>query len=263
VQARQRLHGHAQLARRRHDRAAELTRGRWDRNQDLVRLVVAQQVRQVGGRAEHADAVDADVLLARVVIDEADRRVAELRVAVHLADRVARRFAGSDHEHLLAARDEAARRRPLEHRPREQPRPGDEREQDQPVHHRDRAREADIGHRRGEVDGDVGDERSDRDAARRSPHVAGGHVAPPAVVEAEEDEDQQLDPHDDQQRPLEEGVVIRRHAVVEAQLERQPPRGRNQQTIRNELPDPVAVDRDHEAAAPTVEASRTTLTTRS
>ena len=41
----------------------------------------ARMLRQLVGRAEHADAVDAQVLLARVVVDEADRRVAERRAA--------------------------------------------------------------------------------------------------------------------------------------------------------------------------------------
>ena len=54
-------------------------RGR-DRDQHLVRAVVAQEARQLVRRPEHADAVDAQVLLARVVVDEADRRGAERRL---------------------------------------------------------------------------------------------------------------------------------------------------------------------------------------
>ena len=50
-------------------RGALLARGGRDRDQQLVRPAVAQQVRQLVGRAEHADAVQAQVLLARVVVD--------------------------------------------------------------------------------------------------------------------------------------------------------------------------------------------------
>jgi hypothetical protein len=44
-----------------------------DRDQHLVRAVVAQDVGELVGRAEDAHAVDAEVLLARVVVDQADR----------------------------------------------------------------------------------------------------------------------------------------------------------------------------------------------
>ena len=80
---------------------------------------------QLVGRAEHADAVDAQVLLARVVVDQADRRVAELAVALHLPDHELARVAGADDQHLLAARDEPTGARALDHAAREQPRAGD------------------------------------------------------------------------------------------------------------------------------------------
>ncbi len=72
---------------------------------------VAQELGQLVGRAEHADPVQAEVLLARVVVDEPDRRVAERRVAEHLAQDQLRGVARADDEHLLAARDDRARRR--------------------------------------------------------------------------------------------------------------------------------------------------------
>src|SRR5205085_11993877 len=97
-------------------------------------------------------------------------------------------------------------------------------------------------------------------APRRSPRGPGGHVAPPAVVEAEEDEDHELGPEDDQDRALEERGVERWHAVVEAELEGEPPRGGHQACIRGQLPDPVPVDGDHYAAF-TAAASRSTETT--
>ena len=43
----------------------------------LVRTLLAQDARQVVGRSQHADAVDAQVARLRVVVDEADRRVPE------------------------------------------------------------------------------------------------------------------------------------------------------------------------------------------
>ena len=90
------------------------------------------------GRAEHPDAVDAEVALARVVVDEADRRVGEPRVALHLADDELAGVAGADDEHLLAARDDPAFGA-LDQRAREQPRAGDERQQQQVVERDDRA----------------------------------------------------------------------------------------------------------------------------
>ena len=102
----QRLDRDARRARGLDDPLAHLARRGRDRDQHLVGPAVAEQLRQLGGRAEHADPVQAQVLLARVVVDEADRRVAEARVAQHLADHELRRVAGADDEHLLAARDD-------------------------------------------------------------------------------------------------------------------------------------------------------------
>src|SRR6266567_1076253 len=82
---------------------------------------------------------------------EADRRVAE-PAALHLLDDQLARITRTDYEHLLAARDDAARR-PLDQRPCEQPCARYECEQDEPVQHRDRARQPHLVDRRGEVDG--------------------------------------------------------------------------------------------------------------
>ena len=106
VQPRQRLHRDVLRAAGLDDLAAHRARRGRDRDQHLVRLVVAQHVREVVGRAEHADAVDAVAALARVVVDEADRRVVQLPVALHLAHHQLPRVAGADDQHLLAVRDE-------------------------------------------------------------------------------------------------------------------------------------------------------------
>ena len=57
------------------------------------------------------------------------------------------------------------------------------------------------------------------------------------VVEAEEDEDDELDPDDDQDRPLEQRLVEDRDASVEAQLEREVPGGGDERRVGKELPD--------------------------
>jgi len=258
VQPRQRLDRHVVLPRDRDDPLACLAGGGRDRDQDLVGPVVAQDVRQLLGRAEDADAVDAQVLLARVVVDQPDRRVAELAVALHLADRELARVAGADHQHLLAAGDETAGTGARDHAAGEQARAGDQPEEEQPVHHRHRARQPHLSHGRNEVDGQAGDERGSGYAAHGRPHVADGHVAPPAVVETEEDEDDELDRNHDQDRPAEQRVVVARHALVEAQREGQVPREGNQPRIGDELPNPVSIHRYH---ARTAAASRITATT--
>ena len=48
--------------------------------------------------------------LARVVVDEADRGVAEVRVELQLADDHLAAGAGADHQHLVAAGDARALR---------------------------------------------------------------------------------------------------------------------------------------------------------
>ena len=68
--------------------------------------MLAEQAREVGGRAEHANALDAQVPLARVVVDDPDRRRAEDRFLLQLADDELARVAGADDHDLLAVRDE-------------------------------------------------------------------------------------------------------------------------------------------------------------
>ena len=83
------------------------------------------------------------------------------------------------------------------------------------------------------------------DAARDHPHVPRRDVAPPAVVEAEGEEDDEVDHDDRDDRALEQRPVVDRDAVVEAELEGEVPRGGDEQPVGGELPDAVAVDRDH------------------
>ena len=197
VQARQRLHGDVLRAAGLDDLTADRARRRRDRDQHLVRLVVAQHMRDVVGRAEDADAVDAVAALARVVVDEADRRVVQLPVALHLAHHQLSRVPRADDQNLLAVRDERAGLRPLDQRAREQARARDEREQQQEVERRDSARQPRGVLGRERVEHEVGERGGDGDTARSSPHVARRDVAPPAVVEAEEHERAELQRDDE------------------------------------------------------------------
>ena len=205
----------------------------------------------------------AQVLLARVVVDQADRRVPERWALQQFLDDQLGGVACADDDHLLAARDEAARRRPLHQRAREHPRAGDEGEQQQPVHDRHRAREPHARDGVGEVDDDAGDEAGDGDAARRAPHVARRDVAPPAVVEAEEDEDCELDQQNDPDRPREHRVVVGRDPRVEAEAEGQVPRRGDEKAVDDELPEAVPRDRQRDHAALLASARRMTDAIRS
>jgi hypothetical protein len=80
------------------------------------------------------------VLLARVVVHEPDRRVAERRVPEHLAENDLSGVAGSHDDDLLATRHDGAGRGALDQRPRQEPSAHDEREKDQQVDDPDPAR---------------------------------------------------------------------------------------------------------------------------
>ena len=113
---RQRLHRETFGSRDLDNPLAQPAGSRRNRNQHLVWPAVVDQMLQVGDRPEDADAVEAKVALARVVVDEADRRVPELWVSQHLLDDALRRIAGADDERLLATRNDPAGPRPLDQR---------------------------------------------------------------------------------------------------------------------------------------------------
>ena len=141
MEARERVHRDALLARHLDDPLANVSgRGR-DRDEELVGAPLAEELAELGGRPEDADPVQPQVLLPRVVVDEPDRRVAERRVAQHLAEDQLRGVAGADDQHLLAPRHDRACRRALDERPREQSHAHDEREQEQEVDDPDPARD--------------------------------------------------------------------------------------------------------------------------
>ena len=264
VQARQRLDGDVLGARHLDDPSALPARGGRDRDQELVGATVTEQVRQLVARAEHADPVHAEVLLARVVVDEADRRVAEAGRAQHLPQRQLGGVARADDDHLFAACHDRTALRALDDRPREHAGAGDECQRQQRVDHPHCPR-----HLRGvdveEAEDEEGDEARREHAARCSPHVPRRDVAPPAVVEAEEREDAELDRRDERQdRPGDVELVVDRQVGVEAEPEGEEPGGDDDREVRRELRQPVAVDgRPHARADATPTASRTVATTRS
>jgi hypothetical protein len=188
----------------------------------------------LGNRPEHAHAVHAQVLLAWVVVDEPDRRIAQLAVALHLADQQLPRVTCAHDQHLLAARDQRAALRALDQRAREQSRARDEREEQQVVERRDAMRQPRRVRGRKRVEREVRERGGDGDAASRAPHVARRHVAPPAVVEAEDDEGRERDRDNlGNHLPVEVVPVVDQDALVEAEEERQPPRGRDQERVED------------------------------
>jgi hypothetical protein len=109
VQRGQRLDRHLGRAGDLDDPLAEVARRRRDRDKELVGAALANELGQVRSRPEHTDAVQAEVLLARVVVDETDGRVAERRVAEHLSEDQLGGVPRPHDEHLLAPRDDRPR----------------------------------------------------------------------------------------------------------------------------------------------------------
>ena len=178
------------------------------RDQDLVGTQLVQDVPQVLDRSQHADAVHAQVPLARVVVEQSDRGVAERGVAQHLLDDQLRSVSGADHHRFAAARDDAPRPGPFDQRACQQPRPRDERETQQQVDEPHTGRHAHAVHFEQREDEEHRDGRQ-RGAARDAPHVTGRDVPPPAVVEPGSDEDRELDPdHQQHHAPFEISVVV-------------------------------------------------------
>ena len=247
----------------RHDPLADVTgRGRND-DQHLVRPPLAEERGKLGGRTENPYSVQPQVLLAGVVVDEPDRRVAEGRVAQHLAEHQLGRVTGADEKNLPATSDDRSGRGPLDERPREQPNSHREREQEEQVDDPDPARHL----RRVKVEEREDEEGRDHrhgDAAQHSPHVLRRDVPPPAVVEAEGDEDGQRDPdHERDDIPLEVAVVVARPVRVEADVPRDDPRCGDQGRVDRDLPQAVAVHGRAHAYAATRATERTASTTRS
>ena len=131
VDVRQRLDRDAGLAAHGDHGRAPAAAGRGQRDVHLVGLPRLEDLGQVGGRAEHLDALEAVAQLVAVVVDQPDRRVAGEPVREHLAQDQVAGVAGADDQHLLALRHERAAARPLHQRAGEHARAA---EQDQREH---------------------------------------------------------------------------------------------------------------------------------
>ncbi len=258
----ERLHRHALGACDLDDPLARLARGGRDRDQELVGPAIAEEVPELVGRPQHADPVQAQVLLPRIVVDEADRRVAERRRTQHLAEDLLGRISGPDDDDFLASRDHGADRGPLDQRAGKEPRAGDEGQQEQEVDDPDPARNP----RGMEVEQREDEERGDRGRSHASggaPDVTRRDVPPPAVVEAGGDEDRDRDRDDEQHDvPIQVAAVVDRRLLIEPEVPRQEPGGYDERCVHADLPQPVPVDRrSHDAG--TRAAARTVSTTRS
>ena len=84
------------------------------------------------------------------------------------------------------------------------------------------------------------------------------------LVEAEEREDGELDRGDEaEDLPGEVVLVVDREELVEAEAEREPPRGHDDDEVGRELREPMSVDRRSHAREATPAASSSDSTTRS
>ena len=105
-------------------------------------------------------------------------------------------------------------------------------------------------HRVDEVHGEPRHDRGRDDAAQDRPHVPQRDVAPPVAVEAEEDEDAELDGDDEIDRLLEEPLVPHGDAGIEAQPEGEVPGDSDQACVDRELPQLAPRRKPHAAAFP-------------
>ena len=181
--------------------------------------------------------------LARVVVDEADRGRPEARVELQLADHHLAAGAGADHQHLVLG-DPGAARGPLDDQPHHEAGAGDQHQGEHEVHHRDRARQA-VGEGPQDGEGDDQDRAGDDDRADDQQEVAAADVAPPLLVEPVDGEDDELADDDEADRLHEEDFVAMGKAVLveEAQPEGKVEGQRYERRVRENLENPVAVDR--------------------
>ncbi len=251
---RHRAHRHAALAAGGDHARAHRSRRGGHRDQHLVGLDVLEHARQLLRRAEHGQpAVDPRALLARIVVDEADRPVAQIRVAQDLAQQQPAAVAGTDDQHgaRVAARAESAQRA-LVDQVDEEARAADEDEHQQPVEHQHagrhgRRREASGAQRQSRLhDRHVGKQRQRRDHARLRDLqvVALARVAHPVPVEAEQREHENAADDHERDRALEQVRVQPGDVAVEAQQVREVVGERYQPGVQGHLGQAVAMERE-------------------
>jgi hypothetical protein len=141
----QRAHRDVAVATDTDDASAHDSRRGRDRDDDLVRLGVIEHARKLGGRAQHLEAVDAHAALARVVVYEPDRRLTQLRRALHLARDELTCFARSYDQDLAPLREHGAARRALDDAAHREPYAPDQRRGQEQVHRSHRARQVALG----------------------------------------------------------------------------------------------------------------------
>ena len=224
---------------------------------DLVDRVLRDQGRQVARGAHHAHAVDAQVLLFVVVVDEADRSVADLARLLHLAHDELSGVAGADDEHLLAVAAALLAPGPLPGDARQHPGAAHEAEAQHPVEGDHRARQEVGGDHivpvavdRGlqVVDHELADDHRHGAAGQRAPEEAGqvahAHIAPPLVVHAQQHEHGELhddDRHDDLEKLVTEGpgdVEVEPQGIGADQGDR------DERGVGDDLPESVAADEE-------------------
>ena len=260
-ETRQRLHGNARGPRDLDDTLARLARCRGNRDQELVRATIVKQVLELRRRAQDADAVQPQVLLPRVVVDEPDGRVPERRGAQHLAQDLLGRVSGSHDDDLFAPGDDRPGGRALDQRAREEPAARHEGEQQQEIDDPDPPRNPSRMKGR-EREDEEHDDDGDADSSEGAPHVPRRDVPPPPVVEPECDEDRNRDGDDEEDDvPVEVPPVVDRRLMVEAHVPGEHPGRSDDGHVDDQLPETVAIDEASHARTPSVAC--TVSTTRS
>ncbi|GBD45252.1 hypothetical protein HRbin41_00052 [bacterium HR41] len=213
---RQRTNRNLPLATGGHHLLAQQAGGGRNGDDHLVGLGVVEDPRQIVGAAEHFQPGDAHPALARVVVDEADRRTGELGVAAQLGSNLLPPVAGADDQHRARCPfEERASQRSLDHqRTHQEARPAEQREGEQQIERDHAARRIDAPRREHERRGDDRD-RADHDRAHERVEVALVDVAPEFRVGAEQRQHHDLESHHQRQRGEQEVAVARGDAVVE------------------------------------------------
>ncbi len=242
VDARHRLDRHAAAAADVDDALADARLRARHGDHDLVRRRALEDLVEVGRLPLHAHALEPHALLAGVVVEQAGRRVAQRALLQHLAHHQLPGLAGADHQHLAPGRQQEAGARPLEDGAGQRAR-RDQREQREDEVERDDAARQGV---------DVGEQlqREHHQHARRDAgahdveQVAQRDVAPPARVQAEGDEDDDLD-QDDAPQALVTDLLRPDRQLLEAEEEGRVPGERDQPRVDEDVGQPVPDRKGH------------------
>ena len=172
--------------------------------------------------------------LARIVVDEADRRVAELGVLQHLAGDHLPALAGADDQDLAAARQAVAAQRLLDDRAHREARAGDQQQRQEKVDRDDPPRQRQP-RRIEDVRADDQQQAGQRDGLDDAAEVVRVGEAPPLLVGAEQRENRDLADDGVRQHGRHQLFVARRNAVVEAQIKGSVERDRHQHDVDDDL----------------------------